>query len=67
MLQSAFFANLQANNFGIPTVRFAAPGPLPRWAKASFSQLLGWLHDIRRPGDLERLGAHLRRDIGLGG
>lgn len=65
MLQSAIFADLQVNNFGIPTVRFATPMPLLRWARGSIAQLLGWLYDAREPGDLQRLGPHLRRDIGL--
>ncbi len=65
MLQSAIFADLQVNNFGIPTVRFATPMPLLRWARGSFAQALGWLYDAREPSDLQRLSAHLRRDIGL--
>lgn len=65
MLQSALFANLQVNNFGIPTVRFASPMPLLRWAGASFARLRGWAGDGREQSDLRRLGAHIRRDIGL--
>lgn len=65
MFQSAFFANLQVNNFGIPTVQFAAPMPLLRLGRASFAWLAGLLDDAREPADLQRLSAHLRRDIGL--
>lgn len=65
MFQSAIFANLQVNNFGIPTVRFATKVPLLRWAKASFDGLVGYLADAREAADLQRLGTHIRRDIGL--
>lgn len=65
MFQSAFFADIKVNNFGIPTVRFVTPLPLLRWAKASFARLLNRVRDVREPADLQRLSAHLRRDIGL--
>ena len=65
MFQSAFFADLKINNFGIPTVRFATPVTLLRWAKGSFAQMLNSCDDSREPAALQRLSAHLRRDIGL--
>lgn len=65
MFQSAIFANLQVNNFGIPTVRFAGPAPLMRWIGASFTQVMHWVGDAREAGDRQRLSAQVRRDIGL--
>lgn len=61
MLQSAIFADLQVNNFGIPTVRFAPHLPVIGWAKVSFAQVIGWLRGNQ--SDLDLLSAHLRRDI----
>lgn len=65
MTHTAFVADLQVKNFGIPTVRFAPRAPRLRWAKARVVQLAGWFGDVREARDLQRLGAPLRRDIGL--
>lgn len=65
MFQSAIFANLQVNNFGIPTVRFATTTPLLRWAKSSFDGLVDYIADAREAADLQRLGTQTRRDIGF--
>ena len=62
MLQSAIFADLQVNSFGIPTVRLVPRLPVTGWAKGSFSQMSAWLRDLSGRGDAI-LSAHLRRDI----
>ncbi len=65
MLQSAIFADLQVNNFGIPTVRLVPTLPILSWAKVSFSQISLWLRNPRAQQTVDRLNDHLLRDIGI--
>ena len=65
MLQSAIFADLQVNNFGIPTVRFTPRLPIVGWAKVSFSQIAHRLRGLGSTMRVDNLSGHLRRDIGL--
>ena len=66
MLQSAIFADLQVNNFGIPTVRFTRALPLLSWAQGSFARLSARLRGQSMPTtSVDLLSTHLRRDIGL--
>ncbi len=65
MLQSAIFADLQVNNFGIPTVRLTPRLPLIRWTRVSFASLFARLGHGESQASLRALNAHLRRDIGL--
>ena len=65
MLQSAIFADLQVNNFGIPTVRFTPRLPLATWAKGSLSHLSALLRGTEAPTNVQVLSDHLKRDMGL--
>ena len=67
MLQSAIFADLQVNSFGIPTVRFTPSLPLMSLVRDSFSAAREWLRAMAPGNDVSLLNDHLRRDIGLVG
>lgn len=64
MLQSAIFSTLQATETASP-LGFSV---LPRRSatrKGSFSRIAAWSRSLLMRNDLQRLNAHLRRDIGL--